>query len=167
MSFIPQNPVSTTESDDSAVCEPKRSRVGVKWLVGIAGVSTAAAALIVTSVASTSAEAPVLADDAHVVQAANKVEKKPAAKTKATKKADDYNSETQSDPVYYQPVRQSNPVTTTSDNKQSAQEPKYGKNADADAKVPSKAKKPSSKQNMTEGKPPAGVPIEGPINHAE
>lgn len=142
--------------------------MGVKWVAGVVGVSTVVAALIVTSISSTTAEAPVLTDGAHFVNASNEQEKAPATKPEKSKKNPSANKNSENKPavVVYQPSQQST-VYPTNSNSESAQTPKYGKNAAAKTKVTSKAKKPSVEQNMTEGEPPAGVPIEGPINHVE
>lgn len=167
MSNGPKTTDSATQSNNSVASERAQSGVSKKWVIGMALGSAAGAVLLVSSIASTSAEAPVLADGAHLVQTGNKVEKKPAAKPKKSEKnSENENSDTKSDSVVYKPARQSVTVSTNSV-PQPAQTPKYGKNASSNSKVASKVKKPSAKPNMTDGEPAGGAPVEGPINHSE
>lgn len=163
----PKTTDSATQSNNSVASERAQSGVSKKWVIGMALGSAAGAVLLVSSLASTSAEAPVLADGAHLVQAGNKIEKKPSAKPKKSEKSSDSeNSDTKPDSVVYKPVRQ-NTVVIKNSVPQPTQTPKYGKNASSSSKVASKVKKPNVKPNMTDGEPPAGVPVEGPINHSE
>ena len=158
-----------TQSNNSASDAAVRSRTGVsvKWIVGVALGSAAGAALLVSAVSYSSAEAPVLAEGSHLVKTSHKVEKEPIAKPNDAEKATEASESSASRATVYSPAGQSSAYvsgsSTSAGKKQAAKTPQYGKNASANSKLPAKVKKP----NMTKGQPPAGAPVEGPINHSE
>lgn len=179
MSKSSKSPEAMTQRNETAVSEAEaraNSGFSTKWLLGMALGSAAGAALLVSSISSTTAEAPVVADGSHLVKTSNKVEKKATAKPKKRESepkdnnsnATDSQASSRTSVVAYQPASQSMVVaapqtSAVASKQQAAKTPQYGKNATSKSKVVSKAKKP----NMTQGKPPAGAPVEGPINHSE